>query len=107
MLKINEKVITAVKAIDDLTNIPENIPKIPSSIYPCKADEYNIWPKLDIITVAPAPNLVIRISYQPKKDKKAPMTVKIDVICPGVSLVLSNIICPMAQTIPENKNAKI
>ena len=62
-------------AADDLVNMFVNIPNTPSSLYPCNAAEYSIWPKLDIKVVAPAPNLVIKLSYIPRNDKKAPAAV--------------------------------
>ena len=64
-----------------------------------------MWPKLDIRTVAPAPNMTINFSYIPKNDSTAPNTVKRLVKCPGVNFVLSKINCPKPQTDPANKNA--
>lgn len=89
---MKEKQMAAVIAKEDLQSMPLNKPNIPSSLYPCMALEYNKWPKFEIRTVAPAPHLAIKASYTPKKDKKAPPAVYKLVICPGVNLVLSNII---------------
>ena len=69
--------------------------------------EYSICPKFEISTVAPAPHFSINVSYNPKKEKKAPAAVNKLVICPGVNFVLSNMIWAMAQAVPANKNAYI
>ena len=87
------------------SSTPTNSPINPESLYPCRDPWVSIWPKLVIGTKAPPPAHKTILSYKLKTSKKAPITTNITVICPGVSLVLSNIICPIAHINPANKKA--
>ena len=59
---------------------------------------------LVIGTSAPPPNISISESYIPNISKNAPITTKLAVTCPGVSLVLSRINCPIKQMNPQYIN---
>jgi len=75
-----------------VTIMLEKIPSIPFVLYPSYAAKYNKFPKEVIGTEEPILENSINLSYIPKKASNAPITTNIDVICPGVSLVLSSII---------------
>ena len=69
-------------------------------IVPC----VNKCPKLVIGTNAPPPNINTYLSYILNISRNAPTTTNILVICPGVSLVLSNINCPIKHIKPAKIN---
>ena len=104
-VKTKENTTTLTIAIPEEQSKFENIPRKPASSYPAIPAEYNIWPKLEIRVVAPAPHLATMSSYIPKNESIAPITVTLLVICPGVSFVLSSTTWQIKQTKPANRNA--
>ena len=89
------------------SNVPENIPIIPSEFALSSAPCIRECPKLIIGSCAPPPTWIIIQSYISNISKKAPITTNKDVICPGVSFVLSKIICDIKHIKPQNKNELI
>ena len=87
------------------SNIPKASPIIPLSAAISIAPWINKCPKEVIGIIAPAPQYKTNLSYIPAKSKKAPITTNKVVICPGVNLVLSNIICPIKHINPEKIKA--
>ena len=82
--------------------VSPNMPMLPAiSIAPWT----NKCPNDVIGTRAPAPAYSTILSYIPNISKNAPITTNRLVTCPGVSLVLSKIICDIKHTIPQNKKA--
>ena len=70
------------------------------------ADAHTPFAKPVIGTSAPPPAQSTNLSYKLNISKNDPTTTNIVVICPGVSLVLSSIICPIKHTKPQNKKGK-
>lgn len=87
------------------SKIPKHSPIIPKSVARSIAPCTKRCPN-DVIGIsAPAPQYNTILSYIPKISKNAPITTNKDVICPGVNFVLSNIICDIIQTSPQNRKA--
>ena len=85
------------------SNIPISKPMKPYSLAAVIAPCIKRCPKLVIGTIAPPPAQRIILSYKLNVSKNAPSTTNIEVIWPGVSLVLSSINCPIKQTNPQNR----
>ena len=102
---IKENMIAATIPDDVRSNIPIKSPIIPKLFTVSIAPWISKCPNEVIGTRAPPPAHKTNLSYMLKESRNAPTTTKIVVICPGVSLVLSRINCPITQTIPQNKNA--
>ena len=88
-------------------SIPFNSPVIPSLWNPSYAPLNSKCPKLVIGTLAPAPPHESIISYNPKHDNNAPVITSMAFRCPGVRVVFSRIICPIAHINPHIINAFI
>ena len=103
---LDKKPITSATDIpaDVKLNTPNDSPNGPRSFAVSIAPCTNRCPK-DVIGInAPAPQCCTILSYIPNKSNDEPITTNKLVTCPGVRLVLSNIICDIRHTKPQNIN---